>query len=55
MERLDWEIEDVAGLLAPTDADGSDLTLISVPAGDHDEFGDVWFGTHARMRPTSSD
>ena len=39
-------------LLALVDADGSDLTLIQVPAAQADEHGDKWFGTHARMRPT---
>ena len=37
--------------LALIDADGSDLTLIPVPA-DAGVPGDVWYGTHARMRPT---
>jgi Tol biopolymer transport system component len=38
-------------LVALIDADGSDLTLIPVPA-DAGVPGDVWFGGHARMRPT---
>jgi Tol biopolymer transport system component len=39
-------------LVALIDADGSDLTLIQIPAAQVDEHGDKWFGTHARMRPS---
>ena len=37
--------------VALIDADGTNLTLIPVPA-DAGAPGDVWYGTHARMRPT---
>jgi Tol biopolymer transport system component len=39
-------------LIALTDADGSNLTLIPIPASQQDGHGDAWYGTHARMRPT---
>jgi Tol biopolymer transport system component len=39
-------------LIAMIDADGSDLSLIPVPADQARQDGDVWYGSHARMRPT---
>ena len=38
--------------IALIDADGTDLTLTPVPAGESDIPGDVWYGRSARMRPT---
>jgi Tol biopolymer transport system component len=38
--------------IAIIDADGSNLTMIPVPPGAGVPPGDLWSGTHARMRPT---
>jgi Tol biopolymer transport system component len=38
--------------IAIIDADGSNLTMIPVPPGPGVPSGDMWSGTHARMRPT---